>query len=70
MTPEQYAEHRLQILEQVTRDLMRVILISNPMVDGYVNKVGQEWDKALDRLDDERAQQNALPNAEKGQPNA
>lgn len=59
MTPEHYAERRLQILEQVTRDLMMVVLQAHPMAGSYVNNIGQQWDQALDRMDSERAWANA-----------
>lgn len=55
MTPEYYAERRLQILEQVTRDLMLVVLEAHPMAGRFINAIGQKWDQALDRLDSERA---------------
>lgn len=49
--PQTYWEKRCLILESVARDLMLLLIASNPMSQQHINGIGAAWDRALDKLD-------------------
>jgi hypothetical protein len=57
MTPEQYTNERLLILENAMRNLMMTLCAAFPNMQLDIDTIGRGWDQALDRLDSERKAQ-------------
>ena len=60
MKPETYWEKRCLINEMVLRDLMDQIVRYHPYIFESANSLGDAWDPALDKLDDEQKTKEGL----------